>query len=324
MSSLERLLLTFAIIGISLSSGYAVRHVLGKNAALRGWLDQLRQRLQAVAVFGLLPFAAMLSLWGLPAPGPRLLVLPALGVAAWLLGGILALLCSRWLRLDRRQTGSMYCCGTFANIGAVGSLVCVLFLGENSIALVALYRLCEELFYFSICFPVARWFGSPKLESWPRFHNMRPDPVLGVILLALGSGICLNLLGVPRPGLSNALASNAMILSTILFLFGIGLSLRVASLGAYMRPAAAICIIKFICVPLLITGLGAALGLGRLEHGLPLQVVAVLSSMPVAMTALVPPSLFNLNLDLANACWICSTAALILTLPVLLYLLHFL
>ncbi len=43
--------------------------------------------------------------------------------------------------------------------------------------------------------------------------------------------------------------------------------------------------------------------------------------MPVAMTALVPPSLFNLDLDLANACWVFSTAGLIVVLPALLIIL---
>ena len=43
--------------------------------------------------------------------------------------------------------------------------------------------------------------------------------------------------------------------------------------------------------------------------------------MPVAMTALVPPSLFSLDLDLANACWIFSTLALVAVLPALLLVL---
>jgi hypothetical protein len=59
------------------------------------------------------------------------------------------------------------------------------------------------------------------------------------------------------------------------------------------------------------------LGLGDADDGLALKTVAVLASMPVAMNALIPPSLFNLDLDLANACWIGSTTALIVVLPAL-------
>ena len=106
-----------------------------------------------------------------------------------------------------------------------------------------------------------------------------------------------------------------------LFLFAIGLSLRLSRLARYTRQSLAVCAIKFIGVPLLITGIAKAVGYGAIDNGLPLKVVAVLSSMPVAMTALVPPSLFSLDLDLANACWIFSTLALVAVLPALLLVL---
>ena len=39
------------------------------------------------------------------------------------------------------------------------------------------------------------------------------------------------------------------------------------------------------------------------------------------MTALVPPTLFHLDVDLANACWIFSTLGLVAVLPLLMLLL---
>ena len=203
----------------------------------------------------------------------------------------------------------------------MGSLVCVLFLGESAIALVALYRLCEELFYFSVSFPIARWYSRENDGRRLSFRNLRFDPILKVVLSALLLGIALNLLHVPRPEFCGHLASGFMILATVLFLFAIGLSLRLSRLARYTRQSLAVCAIKFIGVPLLITGIAKAVGYGAIDNGLPLKVVAVLSSMPVAMTALVPPSLFRLDLDLANACWIFSTLALVAVLPALLLVL---
>ena len=43
--------------------------------------------------------------------------------------------------------------------------------------------------------------------------------------------------------------------------------------------------------------------------------------MPVAMNALIPPSLFRLDLDLANACWVFTTLELVLVLPILIIIL---
>lgn len=323
MTSISRLLLTFAIITFSLAAGYSFRHVVksGRLTFSEVRLKAFRKKLQEVAVYILLPLSAMLSLWGLPSPDAALLALPLLGVAAYITGGVLALLTARYMGLNRKQTGSLYCCGTFSNIGAIGGLVCVLFLGENSIALVALYRLLEEVFYFSVSFPVARWYGEKKACEKIRFSDFKFDPVLIVILCALILGIGLNCFNVFRPKLFSPLANGLMISATIFFLFSIGLSLKLSSLGDFIVPSVVVCAIKFIFVPLCITTLAAAIGFGRIEGGMPLKVVAVLSSMPVAMTALIPPSLFNLDLDLANSCWIFSTLCLIFVLPVIMIIL---
>lgn len=320
---MDRLLLTLGIIFASLAAGYACRRAA--DAGRLPWdvptLEHGRRRMQTVAVFGLIPFSAMLSLWGLPAPDTRLLAMPLLGLAAFLIGGVLSLLAARLLKLGRPQTGSLYCCGTFTNIGAVGALTCVLFLGEYAIALVALYRLCEEVYYFSISFPIARWYSPANHEATLSFRSFRLDPILSVILCALGLGIALNLAGVQRPAFCGPLASGTMIAATTLFLFAIGLSLRFSRLSRYLAPSLAVCAIKFAAVPAVIISLAAAMGFGAIDNGLPLKVVAILSAMPVAMTALVPPTLFDLDVDLANACWIFSTLGLVGVLPLLMLVL---
>jgi len=315
-----RLLLTLFIIFVSLIAGYAFQQWVksGRSPFDDDSMKALRLRIQKVAMFGLIPISAMLSLWGLPSPDARLLALPALGLAAWICGGAMALVLSRIMGLDRRQAGSMFCCGTFTNIGAVGSLVSVMMFGEQTIAIAALYRLCEELYYFGIAMPVARWHSLPLGEKAAfSLRDFRLEPVLKVILLALGLGITLNIAGVPRPALFGPLSSTAMILGTVCFLLSIGMSLRISRMACYARQSAAISLIKFVGCPVIIVALAMLCGLGDIEGGLPLKVVAILSAMPVAMNALIPPSLFDLDLDLANACWVFTTLELIVVLPIL-------
>lgn len=320
MSHLERLCAALLIIFISLAAGYCTRRIFEKKGLNPEPLATLRKRLQALAIFVLLPVSAMFSLWGLPAPGIKLLWLPFLGLASYIANGLLALAFSRPLKLTRIQTGSFFCCGSFTNLGAVGSLVCLIFLGENTIALVALYRLLEDIYYFGAAFPIARRFSPETREgSSARKNVYLVVPV--IIAVALGTGIALNFGGIPRPGAFGFAASGCMILSTVFFLYAIGLSLHLSKIGHYLKPGLAMCAIKFIASPLLITSLAALLGLGLLEGGLPLKTVLVLSAMPVAMTALVPPSLFDLDLHLANSCWIISTLGLFFILPALLFLL---
>ncbi len=319
---MERLLLTLTIIFVSLIAGYLFRRwvSLGTSPLTESSLKTLRIVIQKTAMFGLIPLSAMLSLWGLPSPDPRLLCLPALGLAAWVTGGALALFFSRRMGLGRAQTGSMYCCGTFTNIGAVGCLVAVMQFGEQAIAMTSLYRLCEEMFYFGVAVPVSRSYGSAGVTSTkpPRLHL---DPVLAAILCALGLGLFLNLSGVRRPEVFGTLSTSAMIAGTVCFLLSIGMGLRLSRMTAYLRESAVISLIKFALVPVIVTTLAVLAGLGEVENGLPLKVVAVLSAMPVAMNALIPPSLFDLDLDLANACWVFTTLELVVVLPILIIIL---
>ena len=321
---MDRLLLTLVIIFTSLIAGYAFQQWVrsGRSPLNEDSMKALRLHVQKGAMFGLIPLSAMLSLWGLPSPDARLLALPALGVAAWICGGVLALLLSRLMGLERRQAGSMFCCGTFTTIGAVGSLVSVMLFGEQTIAIAALYRLCEEIYYFGIAMPVARWHGQEENgKAHFSLRDFRLEPVLKVILCALGLGITLNLAGVPRPALFGTLSSGAMILGTVCFLLSIGMSLRLSRMTCYVRQSAAISLIKFVGCPLVIVALAMLCGLGSIDNGLPLKVVAILASMPVAMNALIPPSLFDLDLDLANACWVFTTLELVVVLPILVFVL---
>lgn len=323
MSYLERFCLTLLIILVSLCLGVLAKRGADKNffGLTPNFLDLTRKRVQETAIYCLFPFAAALSLWGLPKPSPELFALPLFGLLSYVWGGFLALRLAKFLKMTPAQTGAYYCCGAFTNIGAVGGLVCLLFLGEDSIAMVALYRLLEEAYYFGVAFPVARQYGPEYDGGGLRLSGFRPSaPLLG-ILLALLCGVCLNIGGVPRPAFLGTVAAAAMALATVFFLFAIGLTLRAASFWNYRVYSLWMCLVKFAAVPGMVTSLAWLTGYGTIENGLPLRVVAVLSSMPVAMTALVPPALFNLDVDLANACWLFTTAGLPVVLAALSFLL---
>ena len=75
-----------------------------------------------------------------------------------------------------------------------------------------------------------------------------------------------------------------------------------------------------ILVPLIVSITAFLLGYGKIEEGLPLKIVIILSSMPVAFTAIIPPSIYDLDLDLANSCWLVTTLGLALILPLSAYI----
>lgn len=323
MSPLIRLSATIFIIFASIASGCLLQRAVksGVLAIDSRRLDKWRLTAQTLAIFIFFPLAAMLSLWGLPDPNPELFTLPLLGLLAYTAGGGLAVLSARLQGMSPGQTGAYYCCGAFNNIGAIGALVCLVFLGENAIALVILFRMLEDFYYFGLSFPIARRFASSVRKDPP--HNKKFILALGLILAALVLGILLNIYNIKRPAAGGILASTLVIGATVIFLITIGMTLRLSAIREYLKPALLLCIIKFCLVPIVIVCAALLLGVENFDKGLALKVVVILSAMPVAMTALAPAAIFGLDLDLANTCWIVSTIALIAVLPALYYIISF-
>ncbi|MBA7554063.1 hypothetical protein ES705_46675 [subsurface metagenome] len=88
----------------------------------------------------------------------------------------------------------------------------------------------------------------------------------------------------------------------------------------YLKESILIAGIKFLIVPVVMVSIGFLLGYHQINDGMPLKVILILSSAPVAFHSLIPPSQYGLNLDLANSCWAFTTFGLILLIPILLFL----
>ena len=319
--SLFSLLAPLALIFCSLCLGYLYRRKKLAQSTPEAAIDHLRDQLQFWAFFLLMPLSAMLSLWGLANPRASLAFFPLLGLCTWMLGGFFAYIFARFFRLSRSETGSIFCCGAFSNIGAIGTLVCVFLFGEKSIAYAALFRLLEECFYYGIAIPIASRFTEKK-DAKVTIQGIRISKLLAIILIALAFGIALNRFGIARPPVFGTISAIASVLACVLALFSIGLGLRFSYISHYPKACTIICAVKFMMLPSIITLAAYIMGYGDMDSALPLKIAFVLSSMPVAMNALLPPALLKLDLDLANACWLVSTLALFLVIPWLSFVVH--
>jgi predicted permease len=143
-----------------------------------------------------------------------------------------------------------------------------------------------------------------------------------VSLSSIIIGGMLNFGGVQRPEFYKTIIAVFVPLMTIMLLASIGLALRFRRVRDYLQECFTLSIIKFFFIPILTVSLAYMIGLGKIDEGLPLKVVMILSCMPVAFTALIPPSIYDLDLDLANSCWFFTTALLVIVLPVLLVLIN--
>ncbi len=320
MAGIGDILFSLALIASGLLAGYLYRNIYPRGLAQSDEeINLLRRRLQETALLYVNPIAFGGAIWALNINDVRIISLPFLGAFAILLGGALAYVAARALRLGRKQMGVFVTCGSFTNIGSIGSLVVYILYGEIAVALMPFYKLFETFLYYGVGFAYARSMSDNASEEPQanRLLSIFTDKFVVVALSSMIAGLGLNLLGVERPSFYPQLNSILIPLGTLLLLSSIGMAMRFGKMSGYIREAGLITLIKFIAVPSSVYLLGSFLGLGGIDGGLPLKVSVTLASMPVAFVAMVPPTIYDLDVDLANTAWFVTTVLLVVVVPAL-------
>ena len=158
-------------------------------------------------------------------------------------------------------------------------------------------------------------------SAWKRLFGILTDPFAAAAFTAFLLGLFLNLSGIPRPPAFETISGIFVPVGTFILLVSIGLGTRFSSVSSYVQESVLVGFIKFITVPVFGCTLASLFDLNLLSDGLVFKVVLILTSMPVAFNALVAASIYDLDLDMANSCWLVTTLALIAVLPWLYFLL---
>ncbi len=322
--NMQKLLFSLALIVTGLVVGYFWQHwARRKGPQHEASIPNIRKLLQKTGLLFFMPVSFVAAVWVVSFADIRVIFLPVIGAGALLLGGLLGITVATVMKKDGPQKGVLFCCGSFTNIGSIGALVAFVFLGEMGFGLVALYKMFEEIVYYTIGFPIARYCSGVKNEATflHRILEISRDPFVRAAFGAFICGLALNLSGIPRPAFFETLNSFFVPCGTFILLVSIGLGMRFSSVGNYLVEGFIISLIKFVAIPLIAVTTAYALGFDNINDGLPLKVVLIASSMPVAFTALVAASIYDLDLDLANSCWLITTGCLVVILPWLSYFL---
>ena len=314
-----RLLFILSINFGSIAVGVAVRlltnYRLPQNSEI---LRSISRRLKLTAFFFLNPVALLSTFWELEIADIRILGFPFLGLISILVGMISAIAVIRALKAPPYRAGSVFTCGTFSNVLTMGGLVAYTMFREPGYALVQLFTLFMSPVYYLICLPISANIGAgrrPVLKIGGA--SIKENPFLIIPLAAVALGFAIRLTGLARPAvLEGAVGFIVPCVASMLGL-AIGLTLRFAGFSSYAREIAAIIVIRHVLLPAIMIPAAVLLGFGRVSEGLPLKIMVIVSLMPVAFNALVPPAIYGFDLDLANSAWIVSTALLAVIVPVL-------
>jgi predicted permease len=322
---MDKVFLSLALIISGLTLGYVIQNLDRKEIiSLPIPIVALRKTLQKMGLLFFMPISFLGAVWIVSFENVRVVLLPVVGLFSLLFGGMLGLALAVALRRENKDKAVLYCCGSFTNIGSVGSLVCFFFFGEVGFALAALYKMFEDISYYTIGFPLVRFLSGSeeqKQSTLKRLLGVISDPFVAAAFTAFFLGLFLNLSGIPRPPFFETITGLFVPLGTFILLVSIGLGMKFSSVSDYIPESAVISLVKFAAVPLFGCTLAYLFNLHLLSDGLVFKVVLVLTSMPVAFNALVAASIFDLDLDMANSCWLVTTLGLIIVLPWLYFLL---
>ena len=146
---------------------------------------------------------------------------------------------------------------------------------------------------------------------------MVKDPVITINLAALLIGTVLNLSGIERPFYFTKVNHIMVPAGSFLLIFSIGLAMKFGKMKDYIHASLILIFIKSVFVPAVVFMIAYLSGLGNIENGLVLRFLLILSSMPVSFIAMVPPTIYDMDQDLANTCWFFTTMSLVITIPVI-------
>ena len=320
---MNRFLPSLLTISVALGLGALIGALFRRYAQDQRTLVRWRVHVQRLCLLLLNPIASIGAVWILPLRHSGLLFVPAVGVfnlAFGLLVGCLAMALKPLPSAGQRIGFRLSC--SITNIGSIGGLIVFVLLGEPAFALVPLYKLFEEYWYYGVLFPYARQ-QAIKAGLLPNtgqptglLRRLFSDPFFVMAVLSIALGLSLDLSGLERPGIFAEINSWLIPANSFLLLLATGTQISVRHLPTHWRPALTVSLLRLALVPACTLSFALLLGFAAGDP-MTIKTIVILSMMPIGFTSLVAASLFNFDSDFISAAWIVSNASLLLSLPLL-------
>ncbi|MCK6264599.1 hypothetical protein KP803_15065 [Vibrio sp. ZSDE26] len=271
--------------------------------------------LSKFSLYFLIPFSVLSSLWQLPSITAQLIYLPFIGVAVIGVGIVVGFICRRYFQLNDHQFGALLPVTAFYNLGALGNLIVFVTIGENGIALLALFKLCEELIYFGWTFPYTRALNHSKNQSVSSRKPFWNDPVFIVALCAVVAGVLLNQFELPRPQNFADFLKVTVPLSSFLMITAVGMTFNVSGGKKWCKLGVSAAVLRSFGAILIVAILLSVLDLWGAYQGDLARVCLLLAVMPTAFMSVLPSVLYDLDKSLANTTWLISFLVSLLVIP---------
>ena len=310
-----KFLFSLVIIVGAMVAGQAF-HLGIRGTKARARTDSVMDKIRGAIVLFVTPVISLGAFWIVDFSNWSLVSLPFIGAATLGIGVLLSIAASKALKHNKLQTGSYFCCGSAANSGTVGGLLCFAFFGEAGFSMMVMYCLLFTPFLYFVSFPGAAYY-SGKHTSKGFIKRLLSDKLIIIFLATMIAGFALNLFGVPRPAFYSTINEYLIPVSSFFLVMSLGYTMRFSKIKHYPKEIIIMLIIKYILTPAFAIAVALLLGLQHYGNGMLFKSLIILSAMPVGFNALIPINIYGLDLDLGNSCWIVSTLFLVVIVPLL-------
>jgi predicted permease len=198
---------------------------------------------------------------------------------------------------------------TFGNYAWMGYGVCHVLLGEEGLRRAVFFSLLWWPAFYALGLPIGMIHNRKENTGIPVKKALL---VAAPILIAMATGLILNVLNVEIPPLLQDTLKPFGDMTVPLILFSVGLTLNFESMLHSLKPALIVSLVTLILAPVI--GLLAARLLAT--DGVTYKAIILESAMPVATLTPVLAEHYDIDLDIVNTSIVLSTTLSMLTLPV--------
>jgi len=243
-----------------------------------------------------------------PAPiSADLVDVPLLAWAVTLSGAAVAWAVSKLLRLSGPTAGAFILCATFGNTGYIGYPLASAFFGDTGLVRAIFYDVFGTVAaVLTVGILIAGQLGEHEGRVNPLKELFTFPPFIALLLaLALRS--------VAVPGLVSDWLTGLSKIVVPLIMMSVGLSLRPHGVRDRLGGVAAIGVLKLLLLPALALGLGSLM----LPDADAVRLVMLQAGMPSMMLSLVIGMRFKLDVDFIASAILVTTAASVVTVPLM-------
>lgn len=311
-----RLLYVFTDLILPLIVGYFLHRRKLVSDKFINWLIKFN----VTVIYTLL---SVLSFWIIPLIRELLFLFP-FGALYVIVPGIIAALTFAKRHKSLLNRGSYVMSAMLSNLGTLGGVCAFILYGEEGFAYTQIVGSAQLILLVILCFPLAQYYHEKHFAANSVAHstNWRQKlfSINQISFLGIIAGLLLNVNGVPRPAFFSDFFQALVHFGAWAALLPVGFLINFSHAKYYYSRVWDLSILRFIIVPAVIYFVSRFF----FRYPTLLNTLFICAMAPTAINAVITAKLYRLNVNLAIASFIMTTAIFLLVLfPALFFILKY-